>query len=120
MQPNFDVITPARAQLEKGQLKLLRAELPAAWSGISNAMRRMKAQHLHFIVLESHFQQISEKKARSEGHSSDLGMNNFERGPTMIVRVLAYMLMALNRDELKDNGSTLDSKCTMLSLLYTN
>ena len=48
----FDVIifTPNR-EIEVEYLRPLRAELPAIWSGVSNAMRGFKDHSLHMVVL---------------------------------------------------------------------
>ena len=49
----YDVIISApKSELDEKSLKLLRAELPAVWSDISNAMRGLKASSLYLIVLD--------------------------------------------------------------------
>ena len=49
----YDVIIPApNSELDEKSLKLLRAEMPAVWSDISNAMRGLKANSLYLIVFD--------------------------------------------------------------------
>ena len=48
----YDVIISApNRMIEKENLRILRAELPAVWSDISNAMRGFKDHALHMLVL---------------------------------------------------------------------
>ena len=49
----YDVITSApNREIEMENLRPLRAELPAVWSDISNAMRGFKYHSLHMLVLD--------------------------------------------------------------------
>ena len=49
----YDVIISAtNREIEMENLRPLRAELPAVWSDISNAMRGFKDQSLHMLVLD--------------------------------------------------------------------
>ena len=49
----YDVIISApNRMIEMENLRPLRAELPAVWSDISNAMRRLKDHALHMLVLD--------------------------------------------------------------------
>ena len=49
----YDVIISApNCMIEMENLRLLRAELPAVWSDISNAMRGFKDHALHMLVLD--------------------------------------------------------------------
>ena len=49
----YDVIISApNCGIEMENLKPLRAELPAVWSGISNAIRGLKNHSLHMLVLD--------------------------------------------------------------------
>ena len=49
----YDVIISApNCMVKMEKLRLLRAELPAVWSDISNAMRRFKDHALHMLVLD--------------------------------------------------------------------
>ena len=49
----YDVIIPApNRMIEMENLRPLRAELPAVWSDISNAMRGFKDHALHMLVLD--------------------------------------------------------------------
>ena len=50
---NYDVIISApNRKIEMENLRPLRAELPAVWSDISNAMRGFKDHSLHMLVLD--------------------------------------------------------------------
>ena len=50
---NYDVIISAPNRLiEMENLRPLKAELPAVWSDISNAMRGFKDHALHMLVLD--------------------------------------------------------------------
>ena len=52
-EEKYDVIISApNRELEMENLRPLRAELPAVWSDISNAMRRFKDHSLHMLVLD--------------------------------------------------------------------
>ena len=46
------IISAPNPEIEMENLKSLRAELPAVWSDISNAMRRFKDHSLHMLVLD--------------------------------------------------------------------
>ena len=49
----YEVITSApNCMIEMESLRPLSAELPAVWSGISNALRRFKDHALHMLVLD--------------------------------------------------------------------
>ena len=49
----YDVIISApNSEIEMENLRPLRAELPAVWSDISNAMRGFKDHSLHMLVLD--------------------------------------------------------------------
>ena len=51
-EEKYDVIISApNCEIEMENLRPLRADLPAVWSDISNAMRRFKDHSLHMLVL---------------------------------------------------------------------
>ena len=52
-QGKYDVIISApNREIEVENLRPLRAELPAVWSDISNAMRGLKDHSLHMLLLD--------------------------------------------------------------------
>ena len=52
-EEKYDVfISAPNREIEMENLRPLRAELPAVWSDISNAMRRFKDHSLHMLVLD--------------------------------------------------------------------
>ena len=53
LEGKYDVIISAPyREVEARNLRPPRAELPAAWSDISNAMRGLKDHSLHMLVLD--------------------------------------------------------------------
>ena len=53
LEGKYDVIISApNRMIEMESLRPLRAELPAVWSDISNAMREFKYHALHMLVLD--------------------------------------------------------------------
>ena len=49
---NDMIISAPNREIEMENLRPLRTELPAMWSGISNAMRGFKDHALHMLVLD--------------------------------------------------------------------
>ena len=81
----YDVIISApNREIEMENLRPLRAELPAVWSDISNAMRGFKDHSLHMLVLDevlglelSNFsRQLKLKPGRDDDHRVIVAMSN--------------------------------------------
>ena len=81
----YDVIISApNCEIEMENLRPLRAELPAVWSDISNAMRGFKDQSLHMLVLDevlglelSNFsRQLKMKPGTDDDHRVIVAMSN--------------------------------------------
>ena len=81
----YDVIIYApKSRIEMENLRPLRAELPAVWSDISNAMRGFKNHSLHMFVLDevlvlelSNFsRQLKLKPGIDDDHRVIVGMSN--------------------------------------------
>ena len=81
----YDVIILApNRMIEMENLRSLRAELPAVWSDISNAMRRFKDHALHMLVLDevlglelSNFsRQLKLKPGIDDDHRMVIAMSN--------------------------------------------
>ena len=52
-EESFDIIIPIpNSEVEQKNLRTLQAELPAAWSDTSNAMRGLKEQSLHMVEFD--------------------------------------------------------------------
>ena len=81
----YDVIIPApNREVEAMNLRLLRSELPAVWSDMSNAMGGLKDPLLHMLVLDevlgfdlSNFsRQLNMKPEIDDGHQKIVEMSN--------------------------------------------
>ena len=81
----YDVIISApNREIEMENLRPLRAELPAVWSDISNAMRGFKDHSLHILVLDellvlelSNFsRQLKLKPGIDDNHRVFVAMSN--------------------------------------------
>ena len=81
----YDVIISApNREIEMENLRPLRAELPAVWSDISNAMRGFKDHSLHMLVLDevlglelSNFsRQLKLKPGKNDDHRVIVAMSN--------------------------------------------
>ena len=84
-EEKYDVIISApNREIEMENLRPLRAELPAVWSDISNAMRGFKDHSLHMLVLDevlgmelSNFsRQLKMKPGIDDDHRVILAMSN--------------------------------------------
>ena len=84
-EKRYDVIIPAPNRvIEMENLRPLRAELPAVWSDISNAMRGFKDHALHMLVLDevlglelSNFsRQLKMKPGIDDDHRVIISMSN--------------------------------------------
>ena len=84
-EEKYDVILSApNRELEWENLRTLRAELPAVWSDISNAMRGFKDHSLHMLVLDevlglevsNSSRQLKMKPGIDEDHRVIVAMSN--------------------------------------------
>ena len=102
----YDVIISAQnREIEMENLRSLRAELPAVWSDISNAMRGFKDHSLQMLVLDevlglelSNFsrQLKSNQWLHLAPRLAALGADAFEQGPVRIRKIHAYLVKEVN------------------------
>ena len=86
------IISAPNREVEMENLRPLRAELPAVWSDISNAMRGFKDHSLHMLVLDK----VLGLELSNFSRQLKLKPKNFEQGPVMIKKIHACLVKEVN------------------------